>query len=177
MMKLSAPPKPRTQPTHEGSNQESSYGYQHLWLRPQPTTSSVNEEFSHGDGNPHSHVGKIGRQHNEDCSHYPADHETNVYGMRASCLPPCLEDLGLGGEGGLSRSQKAYSCAPFTGRLALCTSLRELTNGKTNPQAQESEAQSQPKIGRRLVQLPKEGYQGRIPSVAGLGLNQDTQAW
>jgi hypothetical protein len=81
-----APPKPRPQPTQEGSNKESRYGYQHLWFRPEPTTFTFdgtftfNGEASHDEGNPDPHVGKIGRQHDEDCSHNPLEHERNRIG-------------------------------------------------------------------------------------------------
>ena len=33
----------------------------------------------------------------ENCSRYPADHETNVYEMRASCFPPMCVWKDLGG--------------------------------------------------------------------------------
>ncbi len=85
-MQFPASPKPRTKPIQEGSNKESSYGYQHLWLRPQPTTFTFNGTFtlngesSQDEGNPDPHVGKKGSQHDEDCSHYPPKHETRVSG-------------------------------------------------------------------------------------------------
>ena len=95
-MMLPAPPKPRTQPTQEGSNKESSYGYQHLWLRPQPTTFTFNGESSQDEGNPDPHVGNKGSQHDEDSSHYPPDHEKKRIrecGLVA-CLQAVWKDLG-----------------------------------------------------------------------------------
>jgi hypothetical protein len=69
------PPKVHTQPTQEGSYQESSYGDQHLWLGLQPATSTLKEQSSHGNGSPNPHVGEQCTHHDEDCSHYPSDHE------------------------------------------------------------------------------------------------------
>jgi hypothetical protein len=70
--------KPHTQPTKEASNQESSYGDQHLWLKPKPATFTFKDQSSHGNGSPYPHVGKKGSQHYEDCRHYPSDHDTKV---------------------------------------------------------------------------------------------------
>ena len=111
-MMFPAPPKPRTQPTQEGSNKESSYGYQHLWLRPQPTTFTFNGTFtlngesSHDEGNPDPHEGKKAAQHDEDCSHYPPKHETRISGDYLEAL------------GGLSLQANRANEIPYAGRLA-----------------------------------------------------------
>ena len=45
------------------------------------------------------------------------------------------------------------------------------------PKPKNQRRNRNPKLAGDWVQLPKEGYQGRIPSVAGLGLNRDSQQW
>lgn len=45
------------------------------------------------------------------------------------------------------------------------------------PKPKNQRRNRNPKLAGDWVQLPKEGYQGQIPSVAGLGLNRDSQAW
>jgi len=72
------PPKVHTEPTQKGSNQDSSYGDQHLWLRAQPVTSTINDQPSHRNGDQNPHACNKGTQHHEDCSDYPSDHESRV---------------------------------------------------------------------------------------------------
>ena len=120
MMKFPAPPKPRTQPTQEGSNNESSYGDQHLWFRPEPTLSTAKEQFSHGDGNPDPHVGKVGRQHDEECSHYPADHETSIFRNAGQLLS---SNVSLEGPGGLAGQGAGPGARRPPSREAACPSL------------------------------------------------------
>ena len=48
---------------------------------------------------------------------------------------------------------------------------------KPIPKPKNQRRNRNPKLAGDWVQLPKEGYQGRIPSVAGLGLNRDSQGW
>ena len=45
------------------------------------------------------------------------------------------------------------------------------------PKPKNQRRNRNPKLAGDWVQLPKEGYQGRIPSVAGLRLNRDSQRW
>ena len=48
---------------------------------------------------------------------------------------------------------------------------------KPIPKPKDQRRNRNPKLAGDWVQLPKEGYQGRIPSVAGLGLNRNSQVW
>lgn len=45
------------------------------------------------------------------------------------------------------------------------------------PKKREQRRNQNPKPAGDWVQLPKDGFQGHIPSVAGLGLNKDSQRW
>jgi len=115
-----SPPKPRAQPTQEGRNQESSNWYQHLWLRPQPATSTFEEESSHDDGSPDPHVGNKGSQHDEDCSHYPLDHERKR--IRECGLVACLQSVwkNVGGLRSKRTEQTKYRCPA----LSQCVRVR-----------------------------------------------------
>ena len=139
-----SPPKPRAQPTQEGRNQESSNWYQHLWLRPQPATSTFEEESSHDDGSPDPHVGNKGSQHDEDCSHYPLDHERKR--IRECGLVACLQSVwkNVGGLRSKRTEQRNTGVRPSRSVYESGTT----STGKPGDRRAHSERRSGPKARR-----------------------------